>query len=190
VAAQVLVKSPVPVALLRHGSAPARQLRTMLVPMSAAPGSAGALALARDLARAAGAALVLAEVITPLPRYGRGLYIEPHWEEEMRDRAGQFLERIAARLRADGVPASSQAQIGPIGPTLLAIADQVSADLIVMGTHAATGASRAVLGSVADEVVREASQPVLQVRLPTQSEDFSDSAMETAVSAALQTPAS
>jgi nucleotide-binding universal stress UspA family protein len=40
-------------------------------------------------------------------------------------------------------------------------------DLIVMGTHGHTGITHAWLGSVAENVVRRASCPVMTVRLPT-----------------------
>jgi nucleotide-binding universal stress UspA family protein len=39
-------------------------------------------------------------------------------------------------------------------------------DLIVLGTHGRTGLSRALIGSVAERVVRHAPCPVLTVRLP------------------------
>ena len=39
-------------------------------------------------------------------------------------------------------------------------------DLIVMSTHARTGVSRLVVGSIAEEVLRRAPCPVLTVHLP------------------------
>ena len=47
-----------------------------------------------------------------------------------------------------------------------ATATLVHADLIVMGTHGRRGLSRALLGSVAETVVRSAPCPVLTVRRP------------------------
>ena len=47
---------------------------------------------------------------------------------------------------------------------IIATADQVDADLIVMSTHAHTGLARVLLGSVADALVRHAHRPVLLVR--------------------------
>jgi nucleotide-binding universal stress UspA family protein len=47
-----------------------------------------------------------------------------------------------------------------------AAATEVNADLIVMGTHGRRGLSRALLGSVAESVVRTAPCPVLTVRQP------------------------
>jgi nucleotide-binding universal stress UspA family protein len=48
---------------------------------------------------------------------------------------------------------------------------EVSADLVVMTTHGRTGLSRAWLGSVADEVVRNATVPVLMLRANEQPHD-------------------
>lgn len=44
------------------------------------------------------------------------------------------------------------------------VANQIDADLIVIGTHGRTGLSRVLLGSVAEEVVRHAPCDVLTVR--------------------------
>jgi nucleotide-binding universal stress UspA family protein len=49
-------------------------------------------------------------------------------------------------------------------PALLNYADDEGIDLIALGTHGRTGPSRVLLGSVAEEVVRRARQPVLTVR--------------------------
>lgn len=45
------------------------------------------------------------------------------------------------------------------------VAKQIDADLVVVGTHGRTGLSRALLGSVAEEVVRHAPCDVLTIRL-------------------------
>ncbi|TVM00128.1 MAG: universal stress protein [Candidatus Brocadia sp. WS118] len=42
----------------------------------------------------------------------------------------------------------------------------IDADLVVIGTHGRTGLSHAVMGSVAEKVVRKAPCPVLTVRMP------------------------
>ncbi|MFC6732322.1 MULTISPECIES: universal stress protein [unclassified Haladaptatus] len=48
---------------------------------------------------------------------------------------------------------------------ILEYAREADIDLIVMGTHGRTGERKRVLGSIAEEVVREASSPVLTVRI-------------------------
>lgn len=44
-------------------------------------------------------------------------------------------------------------------------ADEEEIDLIVMGTHGASGEERRLVGSVAEEVVRQAEMPVMVVRM-------------------------
>jgi nucleotide-binding universal stress UspA family protein len=53
---------------------------------------------------------------------------------------------------------------------ILGVADEVGADLIVMGTHGRTGLGRLLLGSVAEQVSRKARCPVLTVRKPMPAE--------------------
>ncbi len=47
---------------------------------------------------------------------------------------------------------------------ILSFVDQQDIDLVVMGTHGRRGANRLLIGSVAEEVVRSASCPVLTIR--------------------------
>src|SRR5262245_19869750 len=53
---------------------------------------------------------------------------------------------------------------GPPAETIVRVAHERGADLIVMGTHGRTGLSHVLLGSVAEKVVRLAPCPVLTVR--------------------------
>ena len=48
--------------------------------------------------------------------------------------------------------------------TIIEYADDVDADVIVMGTHGRTGLDRRVLGSVTERTVRLSDVPVLTVR--------------------------
>jgi nucleotide-binding universal stress UspA family protein len=54
--------------------------------------------------------------------------------------------------------------VGDTATSILAVAEEVGAELIVMATHGRTGLSHFFLGSVAEQVVREASCPVLTIR--------------------------
>ncbi|MET0850092.1 MAG: universal stress protein [Candidatus Rokuibacteriota bacterium] len=54
--------------------------------------------------------------------------------------------------------------VGPPAETIVRIAQEQGADLIVMGTHGRTGLQHALIGSVAEKVVRLAPCPVLTVR--------------------------
>ncbi len=96
---------------------------------------------------------------------------------EIQDETGmafdQYMESIRSRLQdmverlfAPGMPA--RIEVLPddsVAHGILAAADRVGADMIVMGTHGRTGLSRLVLGSVAEAVLRRAAVPVLVVPL-------------------------
>jgi universal stress protein A len=71
-----------------------------------------------------------------------------------------------------GVWAELEVVVRPlsIGEAIVARADELHAELIVMGTHGRTGVKRMVLGSVAEHVVRHAPCPVVTVREPAPSE--------------------
>jgi nucleotide-binding universal stress UspA family protein len=49
---------------------------------------------------------------------------------------------------------------------ILRVAEDDGCDLIVMGTHGRTGLRRLLMGSVAEQVLRQASCPVLTVKTP------------------------
>lgn len=59
---------------------------------------------------------------------------------------------------------STELAVGSPAETIVRIAQEQAADLIVMGTHGRTGLKHALLGSVAEKVVRLAPCPVLTVR--------------------------
>jgi nucleotide-binding universal stress UspA family protein len=65
------------------------------------------------------------------------------------------------------VPVVTSVESGNPATQIVRYAERCGADLIVLGTHGRTGVSRALLGSVAERVVRTASCPVLAVPLRT-----------------------
>jgi nucleotide-binding universal stress UspA family protein len=172
VAQQVLTMSPVPLVLLRPGGRRVTQLRRLLVPVDGSPGGAVALGAAMGLAQATGASVRLSEVVVPIPSYlytefnvAGGWYVDPVWDQEAQTAADAYVHAISTRLRERGLDATSEVTVATSVPdTLVRSAESIAADLIVMSSHALTGAARALVGSVTDEVVRTARCPVLVVR--------------------------
>ena len=85
-----------------------------------------------------------------------------------------FLERHHEILVKNGRAANicavvTHAALGEPAHEIVNVAKEIRADLIVVGTHGRKGIRRAVLGSVAEHVVRFAKSPVLVVR-PTDYE--------------------
>jgi nucleotide-binding universal stress UspA family protein len=70
---------------------------------------------------------------------------------------------------APGLSVTTETLFGAPAQELVAYARRAGIDLIVMGTHGRTGVSRALLGSVAEAVVRRAPCPVLTVPAETTS---------------------
>jgi nucleotide-binding universal stress UspA family protein len=169
---QVLRSSRVPLVLLHPNAHQTEQLRTILVPIDGTPGGAVALAHAVPLALAAHARVIVVRAAVPLPLWiydpvlglNTGPLIDPMWQEDARRAAEVHAEGVAARLQRAGLTAEGRGISGRPAPAIVAAADEVDCDLIVMSTHGRAGPVRSVLGSVADEVVRTARRPVLLVR--------------------------
>ena len=182
VAERLVTRGSLPVVLFRPGAHPLGRLRTLLVPLDGSPGAAIALGVAVALARASGAHLELAEVVEPIPRYAYvDNYVDPAWDEEARQAAEVYLQSLAARLRRAGVQAEGHAILGPkVAEQIITEADRAEADLVVMSTHAHRGVTRALLGSVADAVVRTGTCPVLLIHQHSESRPPIDQAARTA----------
>jgi universal stress protein A len=75
-------------------------------------------------------------------------------------------ERLAQAVADLGpdLDVTSATTAGPPARAICAAARRTGADLIVIGTHGRTGVSHALLGSVAEAVVRRAPCPVLTIR--------------------------
>jgi nucleotide-binding universal stress UspA family protein len=58
----------------------------------------------------------------------------------------------------------TKAITGEIADEILAAAQDLEADVLVVGTHGRTGLAHLVLGSIAEKVVRRAAVPVVTVR--------------------------
>jgi len=92
-----------------------------------------------------------------------------HWPAEMagyqRAREEAAMEGLEAALATAGIDGDRKVVAGSAGPSLVRVAEDVRADLVVVGTRGRTGLRRMLLGSVAEAVVRAAHCSVLVVRL-------------------------
>jgi len=94
-------------------------------------------------------------------------YYDPAWDQEALAGAKSYATGLVGRLRDTGVKASGEAHRVPdVAAGIVDLAESLNADLVVMSTHARTGLARAVLGSVADALVRSAHCPVLLIHRP------------------------
>ncbi|HJZ59942.1 MAG TPA: universal stress protein [Gemmataceae bacterium] len=138
-------------------------IHTILHPTDFSDRSHYALHLAGALARDYGAGLMLLHVI-PQSIIGYGEGVIPPDPDVLLEEARADLDRLIVpdldtpvwRRTGNGDPAA----------TILRVARETNTDLIVMGTHGRTGLSRLLMGSVAEQVVRRASCPVMTVKTP------------------------
>ena len=142
------------------------RIRHILVPTDFSEGSVRAFETALDMARDSGARLTLFHV-HHLPVNVFPDVILPLSPDLMHD-IEHSVERVLDKWRADavaaGVDADARTAVGNTAEEICTAADAVGADLIVIGTHGRSGLSHALLGSVAEKVVRKAPCPVLTVR--------------------------
>jgi len=95
----------------------------------------------------------------------------PSGAEELKNEIRGQSDQWRSRFEAAGVPAAamdSELTFGEPGQEIVAAADRLRSDLIVLGRARGGRARRALLGSVTDEVLSAANCPVLVV---TESDD-------------------
>lgn len=77
-------------------------------------------------------------------------------ERERIEHGRNLAERVSEDLRKKGFGSEELVLVGRAGPQLLKEADNLNADLVVVGSRGLGAVRRAVLGSVGDQVVRHA----------------------------------
>ncbi len=171
VAEAVLARCPVPV-IVAKATAPIRPFvptvkpPRILVPLDGSEYGEAALPAAVELAKVFEGTLVLARVV-PLSQVAfvpeTPIAMQAVLDEELKA-ARDYLEEAAGRVRAQGVKAAIEIEVGPVVPRLLEVARRVDADLIGISSHGRTGLSELVFGSVTLGLLRQAEVPLLVVR--------------------------
>ena len=141
--------------------------KKILVPLDGSELAESVLMHAVPLAKLADAEIVLFRVVT-LPVSTYMAVTEPQLAVDLREdveaEAIEYLNGITAKLRAEGIKASAEIGSGVIAGTIQDYAKNIHADLIAMSTHGRGGLARLVIGSVADQLVRDSHLPVLLIR--------------------------
>jgi len=87
----------------------------------------------------------------------------------LREGGKALLEKSRAAVSAAGIQVETElveANGGHAGHAIVKDAENSKADIIVLGTHGRRGLGRLLMGSDAEQVVREARVPVLLIRQP------------------------
>lgn len=171
VAADVVRRSPVPVWVVpEHVAAPGPE-RPVVVAVDLSDSTVPLLRLGGAVAQTHGTSVVPVHVRAVPP----DALVEPSASVAVAHRT-EPTPRLAARaavadaVREAGVDvgeADTYVVPGVPGRSVVSVAEQARAGLIVMGTHGRTGLDRLRLGSVAEWVLRHAPCPVLTVPVPS-----------------------
>jgi nucleotide-binding universal stress UspA family protein len=137
-------------------------------PIDFSDASRAAMEVAADLARRFGAELVLLHAY-PIPGYtfpDGSVVASPKMMQELADQAQRHLEewRLDAERLAGGQRVAAEKGVGEPAAEIVTFAKENAVDLLVLGTHGRTGIEHALMGSIAERVVRRAHCPVLTVR--------------------------
>ena len=136
-----------------------------------------AISNAKEVAGSSGAEVILLHVVSPEnpmvmhdEHIGSAQVAADVYEAAQHDEAqhvreqSENMQAAAEEIAATGVKASSQVVVGNASTEIVKAVTEQEVDLVIISTHARRGVSRAFLGSVADEVMKELEVPVMVVR--------------------------
>ncbi len=138
------------------------RIKGVLVPTDFSETSDAALQHGVDMARFFGARLYFVHVPGATGENFEADFPLPEFEAAVQKRLETFISREElARLQPEYA-----IRVGPTSDEIVRYAEAREVDLIVMGTHGRTGMAHLLMGSVAEQVIRLASCPVMLVRAP------------------------
>jgi nucleotide-binding universal stress UspA family protein/predicted transcriptional regulator len=168
VAERLLEQATIPILLIRATEpAPAPSLGQVLVPLDGSTLAERAIEHALGIIGEDGV-LVLQRVVEPIydPVGGGDLttfVLDEDATTRAEEEARAYLDRMAADLSSRGHRVVTRLHRGRPASQILESAGEANPDMIVMTTHGHTGPARWLMGSVADEVFRNATHPVFLV---------------------------
>jgi nucleotide-binding universal stress UspA family protein len=144
--------------------------KRILVPVDGSPTSDLGLREAIGFAKAHKARLQLVHVVDVHNAMAAGPETSAYLADllpALKERGRQILAKAAERARKAGLACDTvllETLSGPVAEPILRQAKKSRVDLIVMGTHGRRGLKRLLMGSDAEQIVRNASVPVMLVR--------------------------
>jgi nucleotide-binding universal stress UspA family protein len=161
VADELIRRAGMPVLLVRPGEAttdifPEPVLDNILIPLDGSAVAEQVLGPTLELARLMEARCTLLRVIEPPSSRHHGALDEPPEE------AAVYLERMAARVREQWVPAQMRIVVARhVAEAILQESAAQASNLIALATHGRSGLTRLLRASVADRILSAAASPVL-----------------------------
>lgn len=143
--------------------------KLILVPTDFSKYSEPAICLALGIAQSMGSDVTFIHVWPPEFTFGEDFRArtDPSVRQVRDDELVEHrkkLEEFVASFDTEGIKTSCVLRSGPPFLEIIIAANELKADLIVMGTHGRSGLASVLIGSVAEKVVRRAHCPVLTVK--------------------------
>jgi nucleotide-binding universal stress UspA family protein len=142
------------------------KLRKILVPVDFSPCSLAGVRYAARLAKTTGGTLRFLHVIFPYPHVFAvdrvGADLTP-LATTAKTTAREQMKKLTGMSFLRNIPCETQIRTGPVIDEIVGESSDPGIDLVVTSTHGRSGFKRAVIGSVAEHVVRYTECPVITV---------------------------
>jgi nucleotide-binding universal stress UspA family protein len=140
----------------------------ILLPIDFSPSSEAALEAAAGLALQFHAGVHLVHIIPEIPNFnGSDFFPETTVLEERREVVEQALEVCKARLVLQGIDASFSVETGnDIVGSLMRVIRIQGADMVVISTHGLSGWRPFLVGSIAEQLIKQVGCPLLLIQSP------------------------
>ena len=138
----------------------------ILVPVDFGEATTPAVDLALSVARASDARVTLLHAFDVSPFVSTSPFMPPIDTGPIVTALEAEMKALAEKTRAKWAKTDSLVRSGNVQDIIAQVVKSLGCDLIVIGTHGRRGVSHALLGSVAEKVVRLSTVPVLTVRPP------------------------
>lgn len=140
-------------------------MKDILVPCDFSKSAIDAYRFALDVAAQAKGTVQLLHVIELPVLHDTLLMPTLNFEQqlliELEEKAEAEFERVTSKYKEPGVNVTTNVLFGPTSKMILAFASDQAADLIIMGSHGASGLREFFIGSNAEKIVRRSPVPVL-----------------------------
>jgi nucleotide-binding universal stress UspA family protein len=137
--------------------------KKILLAYDGSEGAKLALEKVAEMAKAAAADLQLLAV-GRIPEYAETVSEVEEAKEQAKGFYAKIMDEAAASLKRQGLSADVRIDFGKPGDVILRVAEELSADLVVLGTNPHSALRRRVLGATVDKVVDHAHCSVLVIR--------------------------
>ncbi len=140
-------------------------IKKILLPTDGSEYAEKTVQFAIDLAKSLQASVEIMYAFQPATslRKRASMMLE-EYRNAMEEDAKEIVTDVAERLKTEGLKVTATVVEGPAAEAILRAADELSPDLIIMGSRGEGGFANVLLGGVAEQVVHHSTVPVLVVK--------------------------